>query len=219
MAGGTASGVLDYRPSLSRKFLKAALPPSRSRTGRRAEQGVHAASRWSRFHPTTTPGPAAAVDPLAWTGRRGARRSFWDVGPQGLTVGVPRQKVRWPIPLMCLVPSAGRMVTATTETRGVAVAEFTLVARGNLSKTAAGQDRNSGVRALTLVSINGFGDDVCLRLPLDPFHFAGQTRCVLFPSPLSVSASAMAFISNRLMPLLSSSPASTPQGCPPSRLS
>ena len=43
------------RPSMSDDFLKAALPPSCSRTGRCVEQGVYPALRWSRFHPTTTP--------------------------------------------------------------------------------------------------------------------------------------------------------------------
>src|SRR5262249_18019206 len=36
-----------------------------------------------------------------------------------------------------------------------------LVARGNLSRTAEGQVGNSGVRGLTLVSINGFGPTTC----------------------------------------------------------
>ena len=43
------------RPSMSDDFLKAALPPSCSRTGRCVAHGVYPALRWSRFHPTTTP--------------------------------------------------------------------------------------------------------------------------------------------------------------------
>jgi hypothetical protein len=43
------------KSSMSDDFLKAALPPSCSRTGRCAEHGVYTALRWSRFHPTTTP--------------------------------------------------------------------------------------------------------------------------------------------------------------------
>lgn len=95
------------RPRMSDDFLQAALPPSCCRTGRGAGSGVYQAWRWSRFHRPTTPGAAPQVDPLALTGRWGARRSFWDVAPPGATVGTPRQKVGRPSPLMCLVPSAG----------------------------------------------------------------------------------------------------------------
>src|SRR5579871_350438 len=109
---------------MSEEFLKAALPLSCSRTGRCAGPGVYRALRWSRFHPATASGAAPDVDPCALTGRRGARRSFWDAGPQGLAVGAPRQKVCGPIPLMCLVPSAGLTVTATTEPRGAVVREL-----------------------------------------------------------------------------------------------
>jgi hypothetical protein len=52
------------------------------------------------------------------------------VASAGVTVGTPRQKVCWPIPYRCLVPSAGLeplvwflltvTVTAMTEPRGAA---------------------------------------------------------------------------------------------------
>jgi len=112
LAGGTASGVWHHRPSMRDEFLKAALPPSCLRTGRPRPRRTSAACR------------SAQVKPVTLTGQRGARRSFWDVGPQGLTVGAPRQKVGWPIPVMCLVPSTGSMATATTEPRGVAAREL-----------------------------------------------------------------------------------------------
>jgi hypothetical protein len=57
---------------------------------------------------------------------------------------------------MCLVPPAGPSVTAMTEPRGVAKRERTLVPRSYLFKTEVGQVGNSGVRALTLVSIYVF---------------------------------------------------------------
>ena len=138
------------RPSMSDDFLKAALPPSCSRTGRCVAPGVYPRcggldSTRRRRHRSTR-----AVDPCALTGRRGARRSFWDVGPQGLTAGTPRQKVRWPIPLMCLVPSAGPeplvwffltvTATATTEPRGVARGSA-LVTRGTTVRNRSSSSR------------------------------------------------------------------------------
>ena len=96
---------------MSVEFLKAALPPSWNRTGKTAANRLSAGA------------PHVQVQPVTLPGRRGARRSFWDVGPQGPTVGALRQKVCWQIPYMCLVPPAGPTVTAMTEPRGVATRE------------------------------------------------------------------------------------------------
>jgi hypothetical protein len=89
------------------------------------------------------------------------------VASAGVTVGTPRQKVCWPIPYMCLVPSAGLeplvwflltvTVTAMTEPRGVAKRGDCSLLEVQPFKTAVRQVGNSGVRALTLVSIYGFG--------------------------------------------------------------
>src|SRR5436309_11302472 len=89
-------------------FLQAALPPSCCLTGKTAA------------HRLSGGGPFVQVQPVALTGRRGVRRSFWGAGPQGRAVGVPRQKVRWQTPYMCLAPPAGLTVAAMTETRGAA---------------------------------------------------------------------------------------------------
>src|SRR5208283_558366 len=104
--------------------------------------------------------PFVQVQPAALPGRRGARRSFWDVGPQGPAVGAPRQKVRWPIPHMCLVPPAGPEplvwflltvpATAMTEPRGVATRGERSSLEAPPFQTAVRQVGNSGVRALTL---------------------------------------------------------------------
>ena len=144
----------ETRPSRRRRFLKAALPPSCSRTGRCAERGVYPALRWSRFHPTTTP---------KLSGRCRSARFDWPTGGTEEFLG------RW----------AARPDSRRTEAKGVLAdplnvfgavdrldgnrndrtsrcrrEEIALVARGNLFKTAASQVGNSGVRALTLVSIN-----------------------------------------------------------------
>ena len=132
---------------MSDDFLKAALPPSYSRTGRPRPRRTSAAGRIVDGKPT------------ALTGRRGARRSFWDVGPQGPTVGGPRQTVRWPIPNMCLVPSTGSTVAATTETRGVATRELTLVARRDHPATWSANHSIPGCALLTRRSIYGFAGD------------------------------------------------------------
>ena len=72
----------------------------------------------------------------------------------------------WPIPYMCLVPSAGPeplvwslltvTVTAMTEPRGVAKRGLRSLLEVQPFQTAVRQVGNSGVRALTLVSIYVF---------------------------------------------------------------
>ena len=73
--------------------------------------------------------------------------------------GAPRQKARWPIPDMCLVPPAGLVATAMTEPRGVATEEGRSSLEVQPFKTAVRQVGNSGWCALTLVSIYVFGGE------------------------------------------------------------
>ena len=109
-------------------FLQAALPPSCCLTGKTAG------------HRLSGGAPFVQVQPVALTGRRGVRRSFWGAGSQDLAVGALRQKARWQTPHMCLVPPAGPTATAMTETRGAA----TRGVRTRLVRTVTTGSRKSG---------------------------------------------------------------------------
>jgi hypothetical protein len=134
-------------PCRSVSFLKAALPPSYCRTGTMRKLLCLTAARRSRFRPLTTHGLPRYVDPAALPGRRGARRSFWDVASTDATVGTPRQKVCWPIPHMCLVPPTGSTVTAMTEPRGVAEGQADALHALQPSKPHRVKPGNSGCAA------------------------------------------------------------------------
>ena len=158
------------RPSMSDDFLKAALPPSCSRTGRCVEQGVYPALRWSRFHPTTTPPLNARCrsDRFDWPaggteeflGRWSARINSRHTEAKGVRAdplyvfgAVGRTE-----PLVWFFLTV--TVTAMTEPRGVATRGERSLLEAQPFKTAVRQVGNSGVRALTLVSIYGFGSRV-----------------------------------------------------------
>ena len=77
-------GALTMKTSRRGVFLQAALPPSCCLTGKTAG------------HRPSGGAPFVQVEPFVLTSRRGERRSFWGVGPQGSAVGVLRHKARWP---------------------------------------------------------------------------------------------------------------------------
>jgi hypothetical protein len=119
---------------MSRNFLKAALPPSCSRTGRRAASGVYQALRWSRFHPTTTPGRSAGCRShgFDWTaggteeflGRCSARSASRHTEAKGGPADPPNVfGAAGRFGTLGVVPLT-RSVTATTEPRGVAVGQL-----------------------------------------------------------------------------------------------
>ena len=145
---------------MSVTILKAALPPSCYRTGKTAAGSRDRRSGCDRF---------VQVQPAALPGRRGARRSFWDVASAGVDSRHTEAKGVLADPLY-VFGAAGRArtpgvvlltatVTAMTEPRGVATREGRSHSRYYLFQTAVSQVGNSGVRALTLVSIYGFAGD------------------------------------------------------------
>ena len=133
------------RPSRSVIYLKAALPPSCYRTGKTA----------ATPHPrrcTVRSGPARR---FAWPsggteeflGRWSARSNSWCTEAKGALADPPY-----------VFGAAGRSDGNRNDRNSRRRQKrTTLVARGYLFKTAVSQDGNSGVRALTLVSIYVFG--------------------------------------------------------------
>ena len=129
---------------MSVTFLKAALPPSHDRTGKTA-----AAARPRRC--TVRPGPACL---FAWPsggteeflGRWSTRTDSWRTEAKGALAD----------PLY-VFGAAGRAVgNCNDRTSRCRHEGRALVTRGYVFKTAGSQVGNSGVRALTLVSIYGF---------------------------------------------------------------
>ena len=136
-----------HRPSMSDVFLKAALPPSCSRTGRRAGPGVYQALRWSRFHPTTTPVLSACCRSAGFDWPVGGTEEF--LGPWAARLDSWRTEAKGALadPLN-VFGAAGRFgapgevpltrsVTAMTEPRGAAVREW----RSSLEDTCSRPQR------------------------------------------------------------------------------
>ena len=122
------------RPSMSDVFLKAALPPSCSRTGRCARLGVYPALRWSPFHPTTAPRLSGRCrsDGFDWPaggteeflGRCSARSNSRHTEAKGAPADPPNVfGAVGRFGALGVVPLT-QSVTARTEPRGAAVREW-----------------------------------------------------------------------------------------------